>query len=102
MVVKSGVTLRFIDSGKPTQNAYVENFNGKFRDECLNEYWFLSIKEAREIIEAWRIHYNEVSLHSSLGYLTQRNIWTLPNKGKATSPVASGSLLQRSLNEILS
>jgi len=69
---KTGVILRFIDPGKPTQNAYVESFNGKFRDECLNEHWFLSIKEARYIIEAWRIHYNEVRPHSSLGYLTPK------------------------------
>ena len=60
--------LDFIQPGKPTQNAFVESFNGKFRDDCLNQFWFRSIKEAREIIEDWRIDYNEVRLHSALGY----------------------------------
>ncbi len=62
------VELDFIQPGKPTQNAFVESFNGKFRDGCLNQFWFRSIKEAREIIEAWRIDYNEVRPHSALGY----------------------------------
>jgi putative transposase len=50
---KHGVSLSFIDPGKPIQNAYIESFNGKFRDECLNEHWFGTIAEARAIIEAW-------------------------------------------------
>lgn len=60
----------FIDPGKPTQNAYIESFNGKFREECLNEHWFKNIYEARNLIEAWRIEYNTVRPHSSLGNLT--------------------------------
>jgi putative transposase len=59
--------LSFIRPGKPNDNAYIESFNGKFRDECLNEHWFLSIAHAREIIEAWRIEYNQERTHSSLG-----------------------------------
>ncbi len=62
------VELDFIQPGKPTRNAFVESFNGKFRDGCLNQFWFRSIKEAREIIEDWRIDYNEVRPHSALGY----------------------------------
>jgi len=62
------VELDFIQPGKPTQNAFVESFNGKFRDGCLNQFWFRSIKEAREIIEDWRIDYNEVRPHSALRY----------------------------------
>lgn len=62
-----GVTPHFIDPGKPTQNAFVESFNGSFRDECLNTSWFSSLEDARRIIEAWRIDYNEVRPHSSLG-----------------------------------
>lgn len=58
--------LRFIAPGKPTQNAYVESFNGKFRDECLNEHWFLSMRHAREVIATWRQQYNEERPHSSL------------------------------------
>ena len=65
-----GVNLHFIDPGKPVQNAFIESFNGKFRDECLNTQWFLSLEEARETIEAWRQQYNGVRPHSSLGNLT--------------------------------
>ncbi|WP_017760883.1 IS3 family transposase, partial [Pseudacidovorax intermedius] len=53
--------------GKPTQNAYIESFNGKFRDECLNEHWFQSLKQARDEIARWRTDYNEVRPHSSCG-----------------------------------
>ncbi len=65
-----GVTLRFIRPGKPIENAYVESFNGKFRDECLNEHWFLSVADAKSTIEAWRIDYNTVRPHSSLNGAT--------------------------------
>lgn len=64
------VKLHFIDPGKPVQNAYVESFNGKFRNECLNDHWFNSLEEAREIIDAWREDYNTIRPHSSLGYKT--------------------------------
>jgi putative transposase len=65
-----GVALRFIDPGKPVQNAFIESFNGRFRDECLNQHWFISLAHARRIIEAWRLDYNRARPHSSLGYLT--------------------------------
>lgn len=65
-----GLRLNFIEPGKPQQNAYIESFNGRFRDECLNEHWFLSMRHAREVIEAWRQEYNNERPHSSLGYLT--------------------------------
>jgi putative transposase len=65
-----GVRLHFIEPGKPVQNAFIESFNGKMRDECLNEHWFLSLGEARETIEAWRRDYNEVRPHTSLGNRT--------------------------------
>jgi len=67
---RNGVELRFIQPGKPVQNAYVESFNGKFRDECLNEHWFLSLNEARTVIEDWRQDYNQFRPHSSLDDLT--------------------------------
>jgi putative transposase len=54
-----GVALRLIQAGKPNQNAYVESFNGRLRDECLNEHWFTSLTHARSVIEAWRREYNE-------------------------------------------
>ena len=65
-----GVTLDFSRPGKPTDNAFVESFNGRFRDECLNTHWFLSLADARAKIEAWRRHYNESRPHTSLGYMT--------------------------------
>lgn len=65
-----GVGLSFIRPGKPNDNAYIESFNGKFRDECLNEHWFRSIAHAREVIEDWRIEYNGERTHSSLGDIT--------------------------------
>ncbi len=67
---RTGVELSFIRPGKPNENAYIESFNGKFRDECLNEHWFLSLAHARSVIEAWRIEYNTERPHSSLGNRT--------------------------------
>jgi putative transposase len=67
---RQGLRLSFIQPGKPQQNAYIESFNGKFRDECLNEHWFVSMRHARQVIEDWRQEYNSQRPHSSLGYLT--------------------------------
>lgn len=64
-----GVKLAFTQPGKPTQNAYIESFNGRFRDECLNDQWFSTLYEARILIEAWRQDYNLARPHSSLDYL---------------------------------
>jgi putative transposase len=66
----ANVQLSFIRPGKPNENAYIESFNGKFRDECLNEHWFMTMKHARQIIENWRIEYNTEREHSSLGKRT--------------------------------
>ena len=65
-----GVTLRLIEPGKPNQNAYIESFNGRFRDECLNEHWFTSLAHAQAVIEAWRREYNEERPKKGLGGLT--------------------------------
>ena len=67
---RNGVMLRLIEPGKPNQNAYVESFNGRLRDECLNEHWFTSLPHARTVIEAWRREYNEERPKKSLGGLT--------------------------------
>ena len=67
---RTGVALRFIQPGKPVQNAVVESFNGKFRDTCLNAQWFVDLADARRSIAAWRLHYNTVRPHSSLGFLS--------------------------------
>ena len=64
------VTLRLIEPGKPNQNAYIESFNGRLRDECLNEHWFLNLTHAQTIIEAWRRDYNEQRPKKALGGLT--------------------------------
>lgn len=67
---KNGIQQDFISPGKPTENCYIESFNGKFRDECLNQHYFGSLNEAREIIEMWREDYNQVRPHHSLEMLT--------------------------------
>lgn len=67
---RRGIALRLIEPGKPNQNAYVESFNGRLRDECLNEHWFVSLDHARTVIEAWRREYNEERPKKSLGGLT--------------------------------
>ncbi len=69
---RTGVKLHFIGPGKPMENAYAESLIGKLRDECLSGNWFLSLADAREIIEAWRKDYNGARSHSSLGGLTPR------------------------------
>ena len=57
---RRGIKLNFIRPGKPVENAFAESFNGRLRDECLNTHWFMSVRHAREIIENWRLDYNEV------------------------------------------
>ena len=65
-----GVQLRLIEPGKPNQNAYIESFNGRLRDECLNEHWFQNVLHARTVIETWRREYNEERPKKALGGLT--------------------------------
>lgn len=71
---RNGIQLDYIDPGKPVQNAVIESFNGRFRDECLNSHWFTSLDDARRTIEAWRIDYNQERPHSSLGYRTPEEV----------------------------
>lgn len=66
-VQQHGVDHQLIEPGKPMQNGYIESFNGKFRDECLNEHWFSSLAQARQVIAEWRRDYNQVRPHSSCG-----------------------------------
>jgi hypothetical protein len=77
-----GAKTLYIEPGSPWENGYCESFNGKFRDECLNGEIFYSLKEAQVVIEQWRVQYNEVSPHSSLGYR--------PPAPKAILPKQSG------------
>jgi putative transposase len=85
-VYKQGVEQFFIQPGKPQQNAFAESFNGKFRNECLDEHWFADLGEACRQIEDWRIDYNTRRPHSSLGNLTPEEYATL----KKIHPVVTG------------
>lgn len=64
---QNGVSLHFIEPGKPNQNAFIESFNRSFRDECLNDNWFINLADATRKIEKWRLEYNRFRPHSSLG-----------------------------------
>ena len=90
---EQGVKLHFIEPGKPVQNAFIESFNGKMRDECLNEHWFTSLGEARETIEVWRRDYNEVRPHSSLGNRTPQEFTACG--GALRAPTAPSELHRR-------
>lgn len=70
-----GVQLQFIDPGKPIQNAFIESFNSRFRDECLNAHWFSSLADAQLLIEAWRLDYNQCRPHSALNYQTPAEVY---------------------------
>ena len=80
---ENGVTLDFSRPGKPTDNAFIEAFNGRFRAECLNTHWFLSLADAQEKVENWRRYYNEERPHGAIG---QKSPITLLNHDGATSP----------------
>jgi putative transposase len=85
-----GIELDFIRPGKPVENAVIESFNGRFRDECLNANVFISLHDARQKIEAWRIDYNEHRPHGSLGNLTPREF----AEKAATSELQDGANFQ--------
>ena len=69
-----GVTLDFSRPGKPTDNAFIESFNGKFRAECLNAHWFMSLEDAREKMEDWRRYYNRASQHPSVYAIEEKRL----------------------------
>jgi putative transposase len=87
-----GVGLHFLTPGQPTENAFIESFNGKFRDECLNERWFMSLPEAREKIEVWRRDYNQVRPHSALAYQTPEEFAAQAAARGASPPTPLASL----------
>ncbi len=82
---KHGVELRLIQPGKPTQNGFIESFNGRFRDECLNEHWFSDVSHARKTISEWRQDYNECRPHSTLNYQTPSEFAASWRKGNSES-----------------
>ncbi len=79
----NGVTLDFSRPGKPTDNAFIEAFNGRFRAECLNTHWFMSLDDARSKLEDWRRYYNEERPHGAIGNKVPISLQT---RGGATSP----------------
>lgn len=85
-----GIRLEFIEPGKPIQNAYVESFNGRMRDECLNEHWFITLQHARDTIEAWRLDYNHCRPHSSLDNRTPAAFAATQAAGAAGAPMGAG------------
>ena len=87
---RTGVRLRFIEPGKPVQNAFVESFNGKMRDECLNLHWFRSLRHTRDEIAAWRRHYNAKRPHSALGWLSPLEFLTT-TAAPALEPLAGSA-----------
>ena len=87
------VELHFIDPGKPNQNAFVESFNGRFRDECLNEHWFVSLADAEEKIEFWRVDYNQHRGRRVAGWKTPAEVAAaVLAPGPAPAPSAAPSL----------
>ncbi len=89
--------LFLIQPGKPNQNAYIESFNGRLRDECLNEHWFVSLAHARAVIEAWRREYNEERPKKSLGGLTP-SAYARQLAGKsATLPTDSNQAVEKAM-----
>jgi putative transposase len=86
------VEWHYIAPGKPMQNGFVESFNGRLRDECLNETLFTSLAHARFVLAAWREDYNHVRPHSKLGGLTPAEIAGQPVWGHAARPVAIPSI----------
>lgn len=84
-----GIELHFIEPGKPVQNAFVESFNGRFREECLNQSWFLNLESARREIEEWRVDYNTRRPHTAIGMKTPHEAWTelLSARRELRSPV---------------
>jgi putative transposase len=86
-----GVKLEFSRPSKPTDNAFIESFNGRLREECLNQHWFTSLEDAKQTIEGWRRAYNRRCPHSSLGYLSPAEYlsnWTSTETRTKTSETA--------------
>jgi putative transposase len=101
-----GIRLLHIQPGRPMQNGWVESFNGRFRDECLNANWFTTMADAGQKIEAWREQYNNERPHSSLGYRTpsefaanlQEREWPVAERGKRTQTPSPCLALPSPLN----
>jgi putative transposase len=84
-----GVQLQFIRPGKPVENAFIESFNSRFRDECLNQHWFRTLPEAQACIERWRQHYNTARPHRGLGRRTPAAFAALYQEGSTTTRLSA-------------
>ena len=91
---QKNIGIRHIEPGKPVQNAHIESFNGKLRDECLNMNWFWHLGHARQVIEQWRAHYNEKRPHSSLGYRPPGEFARAICPGAPLPPSAPGQMAE--------
>jgi len=101
--IEKQIALVHIQPGKPQQNGYVESFNGKLRDECLNVNWFENLWDARRKIAAWRVEYNEERPHSSLGYQTPAAFarqFSLPSSGSALRATPDEAALSQAANVV--
>ena len=87
-----GIRHILIEPGRPMQNGYIESFNGKFRDECLNDHWFQTLHQARAVISAWRQDYNEVRPHSSIGRIAPARFAELHRRQAGDSAQPSGAI----------
>jgi putative transposase len=92
-----GISLHWIDPGKPIQNAYVESFNGRFRDECLNQHHFVSLDDARNLIDGWRDDYNSIRPHTSLRGLAPEEFLRIVSEGSPSDTNPSGTQRQLEL-----
>jgi putative transposase len=86
------IKIDFIQPGKPVQNCFIESFNGTLRDECLNLHWFLSLEDAKQEIESWRVDYNQERPHSSLGRLTPAEFAGLHQQSEEDLAITSSDL----------
>jgi len=89
-----GIALHWIDPGKPIQNAFVESLNGRFREECLDQHHFVSIDDARALIESWREDYNSIRPHTSLRGLSPEEFLRRVSSGSPSDTRASGAEAQ--------
>ena len=87
------VNLHYIQPGKPTENAIVESFNGKLRDECLNQHYFIDLRHARQLIEDWKVYYNTQRPHTSLRFQTPEEYRKIV-EGKNLGNIMNGNLTQ--------
>lgn len=92
-----GIALHWIDPGKPIQNAFVESFNGRFREECLDQHHFVSIEDARALIESWREDYNSIRPHTSLRGLSPEEFLRRVSSGSPSDTRACGAVAQPQL-----